>query len=143
MPVPMPVTEILSDKRPIAIREVTAVDLLRGVVQLMAITVAKSATPYQIKSSTRIYLQMLCSGIALAAPFLWALKLLVQAFTAPPPLSCRAIVTGGWSIYAIQVALQFSIVVSWRRVSSLISTLVLTPPPTSALVVNLHFHSVL
>ena len=42
VPVPMPVAKVLPDKRAIAIWKVAAVDLLGGVVQLMAIPMIPS-----------------------------------------------------------------------------------------------------
>jgi hypothetical protein len=72
----VPVTQVQSDKGPLAVANPALVNLLRVVVQLMAVKV-------------------LGPRVALPAAFLGALELLVQALAAPPPLARGALRVGG------------------------------------------------
>jgi hypothetical protein len=81
----MPVAEVLADKGASAVGKVTAIDLLRGVVQLMAIPDLSAAFFPWIHSTSKNS-QMLRSRVALPTTILGTGELLVEAFAAPASL---------------------------------------------------------
>lgn len=82
MPLPVPDAEILPYKGPIAVWEIASVNLLRSVVQLMAV-------------------EMFCAGIALAATFMCAFKFPVRVHFPGSPSFARA---AGCKLVGIHVA---------------------------------------
>ena len=96
--------EVLSNERAVAVGEIAMVYLL-GIVcgalaswtrlqrlSCVASSVASRSLPRVVRLTIQLVpVQVLCARVALSAALVWTFKLLVEAFSTPPPLSRGAV----------------------------------------------------
>jgi hypothetical protein len=110
------IAQVLSDKRSLALRKIATVDLLRSVIQLMAVAKCHLGVSMPQRSSTAFFTcphsQMLSSGVALATVWFWAPELLVQSLTTALTLPRRSILTRELLLITLtlDIALGFGVV---------------------------------